>query len=215
MTMTHTTLALFGGSGATGREVIRHGLAHGIEIKTLVRNADSFKDRPAGLEIIEGSLLEPADVERTLQECTAVCCVFGPRPPYTDLFCASATASIVAAMQKLNIRRLVCQTGGMIGDYPANRSLAFKVMVRTFDKKLPEAARDRAEQERIIKESGLEWTIVKPSRLTLGPAKGRYVAGPWVKLGMLSSISRADLATFLIKELYQPSHVGQAVFIKN
>jgi uncharacterized protein YbjT (DUF2867 family) len=215
MTITHPTLALFGGSGATGREVIRQGLAREIKIKALARNADAFKECPAGLEIIEGSLLEAADVERTLQDCTAVCCVFGPRPPYTDLFCAPATVAIVAAMHKLNIHRLVCQTGGMIGDYPDNRSLAFKAMVRMFNSKMPAGARDRTEQERIIKESGLEWTIVKPSRLTLGPAKGRVVAGPWVKLGMLSSISRADLAAFLIRELFQPAHAGQAVFIKN
>ena len=63
--------------------------------------------------------------------------------------------------------------------------------------------------------SGLDWTIVKPPRLTDGAAKGKWLAGTDVRLGMLSSITRDDLANFLVTKTLKPQYIGQAVFVRN
>jgi putative NADH-flavin reductase len=209
---THT-VAIFGASGATGNALVHHALIKGIKVRALVRNAASMNIKSGLLEVIEGTPLNPDHVDLCLKGCDAVICVFGPRPPYDDIFCEAATRIIVESMQKLGIRRLVCQTGAMIGEYPANRTLPFRLMVAMFNRRLPHAASDRAGQENAVRQSGLDWTIIKPSRLTNGIATGEWLAGPDVQVSLLSSIAREDLADFLIKETWNPLFVGKAVFV--
>jgi putative NADH-flavin reductase len=207
------TIAIFGGSGATGMALIRHALIRGIKVRALVRNANSMNIKSGLVEIIEGSLASADHVELCLQGCDAAICVFGQRPPYTDIFCEAATRVIVASMRKLGVKRLVCQTGGMTGEYPANRTLPFRLMVAMFNRRLPRVASDRAGQEDTVRQSGLVWTIVKPSRLTNGRANGKWRVGPDVRVSLMSSIARDDLAEFLLQETLDPQFAGQAVFV--
>lgn len=207
------TVALFGGSGTTGKALIRHALIRGIKVRALVRNARSMNVRSGLIEVIEGPLVSPDHVEFCLKGSDAAICVFGPRPPYTDIFCEAATRTIVESMQKVRVKRLVCQTGAMIGEYPANRTLPFRLMVSMFNRRLPRIASDRASQEIVVKQSGLAWTLVKPARLSDSEAKNKWFAGPDIRAGLLSSISREDLADFLIEEALNPQFAEQAVFI--
>lgn len=207
------TVAIFGGSGATGKVLIYQALIRGIKVRALVRNASSMGIKSGLVEVIEGSLSNADHVDFCLKGCDAAICVFGHRPPYTDIFCEAATRTIVESMQKLGVKRLVCQTGGMIGDYPGNRTLPFRFMVDMFNRSRPLVANDRKGQEYAVKQSGLDWTIVKPSRLTNGKANGKWRAGPDVRVSLLSSIARNDLADFLIEEAFNPQFSGKAVFI--
>ena len=209
------TIAVFGGSGATGRVLIRHALQRGMGVRTLVRNPAALAGRLEGAEIIAGSLANRDDVASTMTAVDAVFCVFGPRPPYTDIFCQQATKTIVEIMQENSIRRLLCQTGGMIGDYPENRSVFFGLMVSLFRKRLPELWLDRVGQEQQVMHSDLSWTIVKPPKLVNKPQTHQVIAGPHVKLGLLSSITRDDLAEFLLDEAQNGLYHQKAVFVRN
>jgi uncharacterized protein YbjT (DUF2867 family) len=108
-------ITVFGGSGATGRVLIRHALQGGLHVRTLVRHRAAPGEDLDGAEIVTGSLQNADDVDNALKGSGAVICVVGPRPPYTDIFCEAAAKAIVAAMKKNGIKRLICQTGGMIG----------------------------------------------------------------------------------------------------
>lgn len=209
------TIAIFGGSGATGKALISRALGAGLRVRALARRSGSIDPGRLGIEVLQGELTSADDVLSTLQGCRAAICVFGPRPPFTDIFCEDATATIVAAMHQLGIRRLVCQTGGMIGDYPTNRTLPFQLMANLSGQRWPRQNLDREGQEKAVIRSGLEWTIVKPPRLTDGAAKGKWSAGLDVRVGMLSSISRDDLADFLLAETQRPQYLNQIVFIRN
>jgi putative NADH-flavin reductase len=208
------SLAVFGGSGATGRQIIERAVIKGLRVRTLVRDPGTFEAPAAAVEVVTGSLLDPVDVERTLCGCDAVCCAFGPRLPFTGVFCAQATLVIIEAMQRCKVGRIICQTEAMIGNYPQNRTRPLQAMAWLFNKLDPTMAEDRTGQERVVMESGLKWTIVKPPRLTDHPATGIYHASPHVRLGLNSAISRADTAMFIIKELMAPEHVQETVFIR-
>ncbi len=212
------SLALFGGSGATGQQVIQQAVASGLRVRALVRPSSVRllpSERSHQLEIQEGSLLNEVDIENLVKDCEAVCCVFGPRPPFTDLFCAGATRLIIEAMHKYGVKRIICQTGAMIGEYRQNRSWPFQLMVEVFNRLSHELAEDRATQEHLVQSSGLDWTLVKPPKLTHQQIRGRIVVGPEVKVGLGSQISRSDLAEFLLRELFLPKYLAQAVFIRH
>ncbi len=88
-------------------------------------------------------------------------------------------------------------------------------MISLFNQRLPLIARDRAGQEHQVVSSGLNWTVIKPPRLVDKPATGKVLAGTDVKLGLLSSLTREDLADFLINEALSENYVSNAIFIKN
>ena len=208
-------IAVFGGSGATGHLVIKFALEREMRIRTLVRNASS-SNLPPSAHVIEAPILNDNYLDSTIKNSEAVIILFGPRPPYTDIFCDEATKKIILSMQRNKVERLICQTGAMVGDYPANRTLPFRLMVSIFNRRLPKQAMDREHQEKEVLKSGLRWTIIKPPRLTDDKEKGKWTAGAHVKVGLLSSISRYDLARFIIEDVLQNNrYEGEAVFVRN
>lgn len=163
--------------------------------------------------MIPGSLEDPGLVDRVVSGATAVIIAFGPRPPFRDPFCARATGAVLGAMRRTGVRRLLCQTGAMIGELPRNLSPGMRLMAGLFRWRRPEVARDRAEQERLVTGSRLAWTVVKPPRLTQGPAQQGYRADPSLRLSLLDAISRADVARFYLDEIPEPRFVEQRVYV--
>jgi len=207
-------LTVFGGTGRTGRKVIEQALTRGYRVRILCRTAGALAVPHPDLEVLAGSLTDPKAVERSLTGSRAVVIVFGPRPPYQEIFCADATATILNAMRQCGVRRVVCVTGAMIGE-GVRRSWAFERLARYFRRRAPALAADRAEQERLVKTSGLDWTLVKPPRLAASAGTGRYSAGAQVRVGLLSRISREDLARFILDELNSTENLGRAVVIRH
>jgi uncharacterized protein YbjT (DUF2867 family) len=116
-------------------------------------------------------------------------------------------------MKSAGVRRIVCLTGAMVGIDLPNWSVPFAWMARTFRRQRPDLAADTREQEEVVRASGLEWTIVKPPRLTTGPRTGRARVAPDLRIGMLSSVSRADLAEVMLDAAAGPGLAGQSVFV--
>ena len=211
--MSAHSLAIFGISGRTGHELAKVAGLNGWKVRGLVRPRSVVEGDLDTCRIVRGNFDELGQVVETIADSAAVCCLIGPRPPYRDVFCAAATVAIMTAMKQTSCRRLICQTGAMIGPAP-NRSCPMEWAARTFARWHPEAAQDREEQERLIKSSGLEWTIVKPPRLTDSPPRHRVQASSSLQVGLLSKISRADLAAFLLDEIEAGRFVRQRIFVK-
>ena len=206
-------LSIFGISGRTGRELARVAGIKGWEVCGLVRPTSKGEGVIAYGRIVRGNFEEIDRVVETIADSEAVCCLIGPRPPYTDVFCATATAAIIAAMKQTNCRRLVCQTGAMIGPAP-NRSRPMEWMARAFASWHPQVMRDREEQERLVELSGLDWTIVKPPLLTDSSPQGQAQASSSLRVGLLSKVSRASLAAFILDEIQIRRFVRQRIFVK-
>jgi putative NADH-flavin reductase len=207
-------IALFGATGRTGHQVLRRGADRGYSFAALLRKPADPSLLPPGVAIIQGSLTDPETVKRTLQGADAVICAFGPRPHHPDVFCALATRTLIDAMKAQGVRRLVCLTGAMIGEYRRNRTWCFERMCRAFRRRFPELARDRDEQERAVAASDLDWTLVKPPRLTEGRARGAVRASKHLVFGLMSSIPRADLADVLLDLAAAKSDGDRTIFVR-
>lgn len=213
-------IAVFGGSGNTGREVIAAALRKGLRVRALYRPGSEPRDALAGLEVLTGQLSSPEDVGRTLEGTDGSILVFGPRlggmfskpPEPPKAFCAPATATILSEMGALGIQRIVCQVGAMAGDNAKNWSAMVRRFVRSYRRKVPEIAADRDEQEKMVMGSGMDWTVVKPFRISQARGVGHVRAAPAIRIGMFTSIRCADLAEFLVKELTNGQFHRQAVF---
>ena len=206
-------IAVFGATGRTGQQLVAAALARGWQVHALCREGRHPGASHPALRVLQGPLTDPAALDQTLSGCQAACCVFGPRPPHTDLFCADATRAIIAAATRAGVSRLICQTGAMIGPYRANRTWPFDLMAKLFARQRPAAALDRWQQEVAVRESGLDWTVIKPPRLVDAPGQGRVKAGPQVRVGLLSKIGRTDLAQAIVDQLAEPRFRRETVFV--
>jgi putative NADH-flavin reductase len=187
-------------------------IQQGFEIRALCRVSSKIEET-APLHVLRGDPTITDDVERTLEGAQAACCVFGPRPPYRDVFCTALTRTVIEVMQRRGPKRLICQTGAMIGPDGPNWSSGMRLMARLFRHQRPAVAEDRAQQESIVMASALDWTLVKPPRLTDGPASGCVRAGADLRVGLFSKVARPDLAGFLVSECMTPRFVRQAVYV--
>jgi uncharacterized protein YbjT (DUF2867 family) len=208
-------LTVFGATGQTGQALVAAALAHGWRVSAFVRSqAGASLALPAGLHVVHGDPGRPADVAAAVRGSDAVCCVFGPRPPTNEVFRAAFTQNIINVMREQDVHRIVCVTGAMVGAMPLNTSVALRALAAAFRWRVPEVAADGAEQEAIVMSSGLDWTLVKPPRLTVRPRTSTVHADAALPVGALSSLGRQDLAEFIFRAAAHDRFVGQRVYVR-
>ena len=206
-------ISVFGASGRSGRAFIAAASAAGISLRLHYRSAPE-DDAPPLSTVVVGALTDPTAVREVLRGASAVVILFGPRPKARHVFTAKATRAIVDGMMNLGQTRLVCVTGALIGAKGGNISIPMRTLefaIRRIGD--DEQGEDRVAQERIVRASKLEWTLVKPPRLTDGTEVSTVRAGPDLAVGLRSRMSRATLAAFLLDEILHPRYVQQAVYL--
>ena len=117
------------------------------------------------------------------------------------------------AMQEAWTQRLIVQSslgaGGSAAQLPGLLGLITKLL-------LAKPLADHNEQERAVFDSGLDWTVVRPTGLTDKEPTGNWKAYEKPEEGRLGgSVSRRDLAAYLLELLTEDSMVGRAVGISN
>jgi uncharacterized protein YbjT (DUF2867 family) len=147
--------------------------------------------RAAGVHVdaFVGDVLDHDAVLRALSGHDAVISLLGPRADSPVDVCSRGTANIVGAMTATGVSRLVVVTGAMIGHDPVHLGLLY----RTIQHFLPhELLDDRRASEAIVRDSDLQWTIVRPPRLTDGDA-GPVQVDTDLDVGAFAHLSRASL----------------------
>jgi putative NADH-flavin reductase len=206
-------ICIFGASGATGLVLTQLFLESEQDVVAFVRSETAQHKLPLGVITKVGSLLNRGEVECAITGCDVVVCAIGPRLSSPEAFCADATQNIIASMKAQGVRRLVCLTGAMVGDYP-HLSWFMRIMRFSYQKQQPVLAIDRSDQEKCVEASGLDWTLVKPPRLTNGKRRGGVRSGEALKVGMMSSISRSDLGCFLLEQADSQEYIGKQVVVQ-
>jgi len=119
---------------------------------------------------------------------------------------SEGTKNILHAMEKCGVKRFVCQSSTGIGDSRGKLGLLYNVILIPL--LLRNVFADKEVQEKVLKESTLDWVIVRPTQLTNGPKRGTYRHGPDIgnKIRTLS-VSRADVADFMLKQLADDSYL--------
>ena len=198
---------IFGATGSVGRHLVEQALAAGHSVTAFGRNPSVLAATHPGLVRREGDVLDPAAVLGAVGGHDAVMIALGAGRKGTVR--AAGTQNIIAAMSRHGLRRLVCASTIGAGDsYPALNFFWKRVM---FGLLLREAFVDHQAQEEAIRQSDLDWVIVRPGAFTDGPATGDYKYGfaPTEK-NLALKISRADLAGFMLQQLTGTTWLRQA-----
>jgi putative NADH-flavin reductase len=209
-------IAVFGGSGLVGKELVAAALKRGLRVKALYRPGSEPQGQTKGLEVITGQLTESPKIRQTLEGTMGAICVFGPRLGKGNdpqPFCADATARIVEEMKRLEMERLVVQTGAMAGGDSPNWSWAVRRFVKSYRENYPEIDKDRDAQEMVARNSGLDWTVTRTFRISGAKGTGRVRALENVRISFFTQTPRVDFANFLLDELLDGSHHRKTIYV--
>jgi putative NADH-flavin reductase len=122
---------------------------------------------------------------------------------------STGTRYVISGMQRHKVRRVICESSLGIGDTRWRLGFLYNVMLIPLF--LRNVFVDKETQERIIRESGLDWVIVRPTALTNGPYTGHYRVGSDIGHWFFpSKISRADVADFMLKQIVSEEYLHKS-----
>ena len=205
---------VFGASGGIGRLLLAGALERGHAVTAFVRSAQSLEPRD-GLRIIEGDIFNPQSVGDAIDGQRAVFCALGARSLKVEPLLSKALPLIINGMHFHMVDRLI-SLGAAGSLYPAGKyqpqlsNVLFTLLRATM---LRHPMADQRAQERLIAASDLDYTIVRPPRLTDEPATGKYRVLPDALPSSSRHISRADVADFMLQQLTDPRFHRRGVYL--
>ena len=205
-------IIVFGSTGGTGIELIKQALKQGHEVTAFVRNASKVPFSDPAVKLIEGDALDLKSVQTAIGSNQAAISVLGVRLGQAPGKVRSeGTRNIVTALSSTNVRRFVSVSTVGVGDSFNRLSFFARILLPKIigTARLNEAER----QEEIIRQSSLDWTILRPTRLVDSDVVGKYQIANNLRTGMSSKLSRADLAAALLVQLETEDFLRQTLTI--
>ena len=204
-------LAILGATGNTGLELVKQSLEKGHQVTAFVRDPSRISIKHDQLNIFTGDVFDLASVAEAIQGQDAIVCALGSSDLKKTTVRAEGTANIIQAMKEQGVQRLLVVTAMGTGESWNTLSMVNKLFYATL---LKSSREDHEAQETAVKQSELDWTIIRPSGLTDEPRTGMYEVGENI-FAKTSRISRADVADLIVKELEQNVLIHKAVTITN
>jgi putative NADH-flavin reductase len=219
-------ITIFAATGGIGTAALEQAVDAGHQVTAVVRNPRRLT-RPVPAVTADLSDPDPEALRRAVAGADAVLSGLGPRKARDAGITAPGTRAIVDAMLATGVRRIIVVSAAPVGTVaspgrpnppkhdPGDGPLMRYVMAPLIKAIIPRHYADLALMEDVLRDSGLDWTSVRPPRLTDKPVTGRYrvAYGRNVRGGVL--VSRADVAHLMLRLLDDPESVKQAVALAN
>lgn len=206
-------LVVLGATGGTGLEIVRQAIEHGHSVTALVRSPDRLKAFRDRITVKQGDLLNSAELERVIQGHDAVLSGFGPRVPVSKAdahLLQQFAVELTGAMLHAGVRRVVVESVAFL--FKDSLIPPAYLLGRLF---FPGMVADASAMERVFADSELDWTMVRPPELTDKPYTGKYRVREGHLPGFGFTISRADVADFMIKAVENRSSIRKIVGVCN
>jgi uncharacterized protein YbjT (DUF2867 family) len=199
-----------GATGPLGRDVVDEALAQGHDVVALVRDTGRASLAP-GVSVVQGDVLELETLSAALRTDDVVICALGtPSPRLPSTLLREGTQNLIKAMGKVGARRVVCVT--LLGTGRSRRNASFfyrEVILRVLAPMVP----DKEAQERVLIESGLDWSVVRPPRFAGRRKHGNLRIIEEASRGRVGHVVRADLARFLLECGASDQYLRQALVV--
>lgn len=210
-------IIIIGASRGIGRQAVKAALEAGHTVTAFSRDPGVLDIKHSRLLLKPGNVLNAEGLEQAIAGHDAVICALGlPTlqaigPPLVkrSYVLSTGTSNILAAMKTKGIKRLICVTAIGAGDSVGQCTLMARLALRHGLKWL---FSQKDQQEQLIRDSGLKWTIIRPTALTNGRARGSLV-GEDLRSGLLTQVSRADVAEFMVKIISQSDSYRKALIL--
>ena len=205
---------IFGATGTVGALAVRRMLADGHQVAAFARHPERLEINDPALRRVAGDAADEAAVAEAISGHDAVVVTLGAGTSRKSVVRSTGTMNVIRGMQAHGVSRLICQS--TLGAHESWSNLNFFWKRIMFGLLLRPVFLDHELQENLVRASGLDWTIVRPSAFTDGPETDDYLEGFGPEERRLKlKISRADIASFLARQLTDRSRVRSAVAISH
>jgi len=190
-------IIVFGSTGGTGRQIIQQALDTGHSVTAVARNPATLNVQHPRLRLVKADVLQLPEFEQVVQNQDVVLSALGWRSKKDVFVYSQGVGNIVAAMEKYGVRRILCVSAAAVQTNP-KLSFIFRVATKLLQRIFKSAYANILSMENLLQSSELDWTVVRPPRLTNAALKGKYRFSINEWLARCHFISRADLAHFML-----------------
>ncbi|MGQ4420410.1 NAD(P)-dependent oxidoreductase [Streptomyces sp. SAS_269] len=205
-------IAVFGANGPTGRHLTRQALDAGHEVVAVTRRSGSLPVRP-GLTVAVADATDPAAVDTALGGTDAVLSALGARFSKETITAYSASATVITgAMASHGIKRLLTVSSSIADPNwrPTGAHFFNHVLDPLVNRRLGRTLHeDMRRMEAMIRQTDLDWTLVRPSGLFEHPVATDYHTAEASADGVFTA--RVDLAASSLRELVEQRYVRTAM----
>ena len=218
-------LTIFAATGGIGRQLLEQAVAAGHDVTAVARNPRNLPATQARVVTADLAAADAAVLQSAVGGADAVLSALGARTKADTGVAARGTRAITEAMRASGVRRLIVVSAAPIGTVPSPgrphpprhdpgdgfviRYLADPIIKRV----LRAHYADLARMEDVLRDSDLDWTAIRPPRLTGKPVTGRYRTAYGQNIRGGAFVSRADVAHYMLRALDQPETFRQTVGI--
>jgi uncharacterized protein YbjT (DUF2867 family) len=205
-------ILVIGASQGTGAETVKNALGRGHSVTAFARSPGKLVLEHEHLNRLQGDFHQADSIARAVAGHDALIITasatamkdFKGNPNYFS----QGTGYVIDSMKAQGVRRLSVLSAFGVGESRRGANWFLDKLMISWLLKLP--YEDHERQERLVMDSGLDWVIARPTRLTDGPADQRYLTETQLA-PVPSRISRADVADFLVRSVSEDTWLGKAV----
>ena len=205
-------VTVFGATGGIGQRIIERALAEGHEVHALVR--DPTKVVAPGVSITVGDLTDGHAIARAVEGSGAVIWAVGASRNQLDQVTLFETGArnLVAAMNLHGVRRLVALSGAGITVDGERKPLRGRLMSAFVGLIVRHVVESKRREYVVFRDSGLDWTLVRPPRVLEGGPTGQCVSGDAL---VGAKVTQGDLAEFMVGQLADRSYIRAAPYVSS
>ncbi len=205
-------IAVIGGTGKSGKYLVQRLLSQAFPLKMLVRNPESCQIESPLVEIIQGNARNDEAVRSLIEGCQAVISTLG-QPKGEEPIFSQATTNVIRSMSAYGIKRYILITGLNVDTALDKKNQKTMFATEWMKNNYPQTTADKQRELELLSESDIDWTLVRLPLIELTDKKREWRASPEDCPG--EKISAADLADFLIGQLFDEAYIKKAPFIAN
>ena len=202
-------ILIIGANGGIGRKTVEIALAEGFRVTAVLRDPSRLPLEHPNLEKVKGDILQAEGFKDRLKDQDAVISAIGVKGGLmhdepTTLY-SQGNFRLLEAMKRVGVKRVFFISASAVEISPVLPLIVRLAARYVLQKLLRHMYADLRAMEGVVRESDADWTIVRPPRLTDKSATGRYrwCVNSWLRNAL--SISRADVAHFMLHHIHDES----------
>lgn len=206
-------ITVLGANGGIGNQVVLQALEAGHKVTAILRTPGKLKITHPNLQIVQGDILKPDALDQHLENRDVVISAIGKNSLKKTTLYSQGNRNLICAIKKAGTSRAFFISASGLEINPTHSILVKFATKFILQPLLKNMYADLWLMEKIIKESNIEWTIMRPPKLLDSPVTGNYrtTTGGFLDNGL--KISRADVAHFIVHNLTNETIIRETVEI--
>lgn len=212
--MNKVKIAVIGGTGKSGKYLVKELIKQGFLLKILIRDPNKFQNNSSQVELVVGDATNFSHVNSLISGCQAVISTLGMGIPSSEpIIFSQSTSNVIQAMNEQGIRRYIVTTGLNV-DAPFDKKGPNSLFATDWMRNnYPVSTANKQLEHDILTQSDIDWTLVRLPLIEQSDEKGEVAISLEDCPG--DKVSATDLAVFLIDQLANKAYIRQSPFISS